>query len=79
MGRDSNDAPLQAFLGVMKKEGEHGRLWPGLEQEVRVRVMAETMTKRSIEIIVLDVDLESNENLARQAMEKYGRSRGARG
>ena len=27
----SNDTQLQAFLGVMKKEGEQGRLWPGLE------------------------------------------------
>ena len=66
----SNDAQLQALLGVMRKEGEQGRLWPGLEQEVRVRV--EAMTRNSIEIIVLDVDPESDENLVRQAMEKYG-------
>ena len=52
----SSDAQLQAFLGVMKKEGEQGRLWPGLEHEVRVR--AEAMTKRSNEITVLDVDPE---------------------
>ena len=38
----------------MMKEGERGRLWPGLEQEVRVRV--EAMTRRSMDIIVLDVD-----------------------
>ena len=66
----SNDAQLQTFLRVMKKEGERGRLWPGLGQEVRVRV--ETMTRRSMEIIVLDVDPESDEDLVRQAMEKYG-------
>ena len=66
----STEAQLQVFLAVMKKEGEQGRLWPGLEQEVRVR--AEAMTKRSIEIIVLDVDPESNENLVKQAMGKYG-------
>ena len=66
----SNDAQLQTFLRVMKKEGERGRLWPGLGQEVRVRV--ETMMRRSMEIIVLDVDPESDKDLVRQAMEKYG-------
>ena len=30
------------------------------------------MTRRSMEIIVLDVDPESDEDLARQAMDKYG-------
>ena len=66
----SNDAQLQAFMTVMMKEGERGRLWPGLEHEVRVRV--EVMTRRSMDIIVLDVDPESDEDLVRQAMEKYG-------
>ena len=66
----SSDAQLQAFLGVMKKEGEQGRLWPGLEHEVRVR--AEAMTKRSIDITVLDVDPESDKDLVMQAMGKYG-------
>ena len=64
----SNDAQLQTLLTVMKKDGERGRLWPGLGQEVRV----ESMTRRSMEIIVLDVDPESDENLVRLAMEKYG-------
>ena len=66
----STDAQLQAFLGVMKKEGVQGRLWPGLVQEVRVR--AEAMTKRSNMITVLDVDPESDKNLVMQAMAKYG-------
>ena len=66
----SNDAQLQTFLTVMMKEGERGRLWPGLGQEVRVRV--EARMGRSMDIIVLDVDPESNVNLVRQAMEKYG-------
>ena len=67
----SKDAQLQAFLTVMMKEGERGRLQPGLEQEMRVRL--ETMMRRSMEIIVLDVDPESDENLVRQAMGKCGK------
>jgi hypothetical protein len=66
----SNDAQLQTLLTVMKKDGERGRLWPGLGQEVRVRV--EAMTRRPMEITVLDVDPESDEDLVRRAMEKYG-------
>ena len=55
----------------MNKEGKpEGRLWPGLEHEVRVR--AEAMSKRSMEITVMDVDPESNKELVRRAMEKYG-------
>ena len=69
----SNDAQLQTFLTVMMKEGERGRLWPGLGQEVRVRV--EARMGRSMDIIVLNVDPESNVNLVRQAMEKYGEVR----
>ena len=66
----STETQLQAFLSVMSKEGEKGRLWPGLEQEVRVR--AEAMTKRSIEITVMDVAPETDIELVKQAMEKYG-------
>ena len=67
----STETQLQAFLSVMNKEGEpEGRLWPGLEHEVRVR--AEAMNKRSMEITVLDVDPESDTGLVKQAMEKYG-------
>ena len=69
----SNDAQLQTFLAVMGKEGEQGRLWPGLGQEVRVRV--ETRVGRSMDIVVLDVDPESDVDLVRQAMEKYGQVR----
>ena len=67
----STETQLQAFLTVMNKEGEQeGRLWPGLEHEVRVR--AEAMNKRSMEITVLDVTPESDTGLAKQALEKYG-------
>ena len=69
----SNDAQLQTFLAVMGKDGEQGRLWPGLGQEVRVRV--ETRMGRSMDIVVLDVDPESDVDLVRQAMEKYGQVR----
>ena len=37
----STETQLQAFLSVMNKAGEpEGRLWPGLEHEVRVRAEA---------------------------------------
>ena len=70
----TTETQLQAFLSVMNKEGEpEGRLWPGLEHEVRVR--AEAMSKRSMEITVMDVDPESDKELVRRAMEKYGEVR----
>ena len=63
----STETQLQAFLTVMNKEGEQeGRLWPGLEHEVRVR--AEAMNKRSMEITVLDVAPESDTGLVKQAL-----------
>ena len=70
----TTETQLQAFLSVMNKEGEpEGRLWPGLEHKVRVR--AEAMSKRSMEITLMDVDPESDKELVRQAMEKYGEVR----
>ena len=38
----SAEEQVNTFLEVMRKEGERGRLWPGLEGEVRER--AEAMT-----------------------------------
>ena len=67
----STKTQFQAFLAVMNKDGEQeGRFWPGLEHKVRLR--AQAINKRSIKIIVLDVAPESNTELVKQALEKYG-------
>jgi hypothetical protein len=66
----STEEQVNIFLEVMRKEGERGRLWPGLEGEVRVR--AEAMTKRSLVITVMDVAPETDKELVRGAMEKFG-------
>ena len=66
----SSEEQVNAFLEVMGKEGERGRLWPGLEGEVRVR--AEPMTKRPITITVMDVAPETDKELVKKAMEKFG-------
>ena len=34
------ETQLQAFLLVMSKEGEKGRLWHGLEHEVRKQIQS---------------------------------------
>ena len=66
----STEEQVNTFLEVMRKEGERGRLWPGVEGEVRVR--AEAMTRRSIVITVMDVAPETDKELVRRAMEKFG-------
>ena len=66
----SAEEQVNTFLEVMRKEGERGRLWPGLEGEVRVK--AEAMANRSIVITVMDVAPETEQELVRRAMEKFG-------
>ena len=66
----SAEEQVNTFLEVLRKEGERGRLWPGLEGEVRVK--AEAMANRSIVITVIDVALETEQELVRRAMEKFG-------
>ena len=66
----STEEQVNSFLEVMRKDGERGRLWPGLEGEVRVR--AEAMTKKSLMITVMDVAPETDKGLVRGAMEKFG-------
>ena len=66
----SSEEQVNTFLKVMGKEGERGRLWPGLEGEVRVR--AEPMTKRPLTITVMDVAPETDKELVKRAMEKFG-------
>ena len=66
----SAEEQVNTFLEVMRKEGERGKLWPGLEGEVRVK--AEAMANRSIVITVMDVAPETEQELVRRAMEKFG-------
>ena len=62
---------LASFLTIMGRQGEAGVLWPGLEQDIRVR--AESMAETSMMITVMDVAPETDVALVQQAMERYGK------
>jgi hypothetical protein len=61
----------EELLTTMETHGPRGVLWPGLDTEVRVR--ASSMDETIMEIVVLDVAPETDEELVRQALEKYGK------
>ena len=65
------DKQAKTMLAVADNHGQSGILWPGLEREVRVR--AYSMDEVVLEIIVMDVAPETDEELVKRTLEKYGR------
>jgi hypothetical protein len=65
----STDDNLRAFLEVFGSHGAQGVLWPGSD----VKVRAQAMEELTLEIILLDVAPETDEELVKTIMGKYGR------
>ena len=60
---------LRDFLNVFESHGAQGVLWPGSD----VKVKAQAMEELTLEIILLDVDPETDDELVKSIMAKYGR------
>ena len=61
----------EELLSIMEGHGSLGVLWPGLGSIVRVK--ASSMDETVTEITVIDVDTETDEDLVRRALEKFGK------
>ena len=61
----------EELLSVFDSHGYRGVLWPGLGREVRVR--ATSMEEITMEILVMNVAAETDVDLVRRTLEKFGK------
>ena len=61
----------EELLTIMEGHGALGVLWPGLGRVVRVR--GSSMDETVMEIVVHNVALETDDDLVRRALEKFGK------
>ena len=65
------DNQAKAMLEVAETHGPCGIMWPGLGRDIRVRVFS--MDEVVLEIVVMDVAPETDVELVKNTLEKYGR------